>query len=627
MNIDYRSFEGSGNASTSSVQDRRWWTLEGDQIANAISDTLSILRNAQSDRLSMYELYERAYGASAKPNLQPINHGIIVNREGKLTYNVVESTVSTLIAKMAKARPRPLFLTSGGRTRNRTKARKLSAFVDAVFNEVGAYALGRQAVRDALIYGDGIVHVYEHNKRVAWERVLPSELWADEVEGVYGQPRQLHRVKVVDRNVLAELFPRKRSIIKQANPAQFSQQSQTPVGDMVIVRESWHLASAPGANDGKHVLTIDGHLLRAPEPWPYDFFPFAVLRWNGGPLTGFWSDGLVSQLLPTQREINALLVSIQRSLKLMGVPRVYVERGSKIVKEHLSNQIGSVVEYTGTPPQIVAPSVVPPELFSQVEVLIRRAYEQSGISMLSAAGAKPAGLNSGRSLREFQDIETERFMAFGLAYSDFFSELGKLSIALAKQIAEREGSYPVKTRSFREIDWAEVSVQPGDYAIQCFSVASLPRDPAGRLATVEEYASAGYLSPREARRLLGYPDLEQVEDLANAAEEYLMEILDLMVDEGIPVPFDPLDDLPLALELAISTYQQAKRDGVDEDRLELLRVYIAQVEDALNGMPEQDPMALPPGGEAPAHAPAPGMMEPPPPAQGLPAPELSSMLQ
>ena len=39
--------------------------------------------------------------------------------------------------------------------------------------------------------------------------------------------------------------------------------------------------------------------------------------------------------------------------------RVFIERGSKIVKEHLRNEIGGVIEYTGTAPTYATPCVPP----------------------------------------------------------------------------------------------------------------------------------------------------------------------------------------------------------------------------------------------------------------------------
>ena len=180
--------------------------------------------------------------------------------------------------------------------------------------------------RDACVYGDGFTHVFAQHGRVKHERVLASELYVDDVEGFYGQPRQMHRAKAVDRDVLMQLFPDRERAIKRAQPDQ-----QTDLGlgggaavaDQVTVIESWHLPSGPDAGDGRHVITIPDVVLYSGE-WEYDFFPFARLPYNR-PLVGYWSRGLAESIQNIQLEINKLLWLISRSMHLMGTWKIALE--------------------------------------------------------------------------------------------------------------------------------------------------------------------------------------------------------------------------------------------------------------------------------------------------------------
>ena len=87
---------------------------------------------------------------------------------------------------------------------------------------------------------------------------MASEIFVDDVEALYGQPRQLHRVKQVDRQVLLDMFPDDAGLIMGAKPSRTEENGRSIIADMITVRESWHLPSGPGAKDGKHVITIDG---------------------------------------------------------------------------------------------------------------------------------------------------------------------------------------------------------------------------------------------------------------------------------------------------------------------------------------------------------------------------------
>src|SRR5712671_1961465 len=83
---------------------------------------------------------------------------------------------------------------------------------------------------------------------------------------------------------------------------------------------------------------------------------------------------------------------------------------------------------------------------------------------------------------------------------------------------------------------------------------SLPRDPAGRLQKVTEMIQSGMITIREGRRLLDYPDLQQVEKLANASEERIFKYLDGIVEDGEWNEPDGFMDLELAKELTVQYY-------------------------------------------------------------------------
>jgi hypothetical protein len=603
---DFRDFSGDKKADTEPAK-LRWWTLKGDEQAAAITDVLALLRRHQTQRLTQYLISTRLYG-----NLPPLPFGgMSIGRlnetvtgvlRDRISFNLVSSVGDTLVAKIAKSKPRPLFLTSGGDWQQQKRAKGLTKLCDGVFYENHAAEMMPAAQRDAAIYGDGVIHVYERDERVAWERVLAVELYVDELEGYYGKPRQMHRVKDVDRQVLLEAYPDAEEAIEKA-PHAYEDNAQYPTtGDLVTVRESWHLPSGPEADDGWHVITVDGKQLCEPEKWEHEDFPFAILPYAPR-LYGYWAQGMAERLQPIQLEINKLLWTIQRSMHLAGTFKIALENGSKIVKEHLNNEIGNIVTYTGTRPDYMLPPIVQPEIYQHLENLVRKGYDQEGISQLSSQGEKPAGLNSGRALREFDDINSDRFAVVGQQYEAFALRLASLSIRTVEDITSSGKRYSVTapTRGASEqINWSDVKLDESDYVIKCFPVSALPQDPAGRLQTIQEYAQAGYLSPRQARRLLDFPDLEQVNSLANAMEDHLTAVIERITHEGKAEVPEPFDDLAMAKELALEAYARGKEQDLPEERLEMLRGYLAQI-DAMTAPP---PMPALPAG-APQAAPMP----------------------
>lgn len=615
--LDFRSFGVNGPTTPfPDGVDRRWWTLDGDKAARSISSTLQILRRAQEPRFTSYTIGERLYGNA--PALGYAGHGGLwfggnatlgAAWKERITFNVVQSAVDTVTSKIAKNKPRPFFLPSGGNYRTHRRAKKLNKFVDGMFYENRAYDLGPLIFRDGAVWGDGLAHVYERNKRVHFERVPPHEVFVDELEALLGQPRQMHRVKFIDRETLAEWFPdhadqiRNTAIVKPASVAEAGEIALT--SDLVCVRESWHLRSGPEADDGAHVVTVEELAISKVDKWEHDFFPFARFRWCPR-LVGYWSQGLAEQLRAVQLEINKLMQVVQRSHHLAGTYKVMMPLGSKVPKEHINNAIGTIIEYAGDrAPTYITPPIVPPEIYEQIERHIRHAYEIAGVSQLSAGALKPAGLDSKVALREYSDIESDRFRTIGHEYETFFLDLARIGIALARSIAKRQdGKYKIRARgrgAMREIDWKEIALDDGDYGIECFPISSLPRDPAGRLQTIQEYAQAGYLTPRQARRLLDFPDLEAVENLANAAEEYIEKILDGIVDDGEYTPPDERDDLAMARELALQYLQVGKANGLEPERLDLLVAFLDQITTIENAAAQKAAGMMP--GSAPGGAP------------------------
>lgn len=580
--MDYTNFSDGSAQNGPISHDRKWWTISKSEIPSAINGVTTFLAEHQSRRQNQNLLSARLYGNLSVMGLNGLTYSKIASVQNsvkdRISYNVIQSVIDTLVAKIAKNKPKPLFLTSGGDYKLQRKAKKLDKFCEGVFYENDAYKLGTEVFRDSCIWDGGLVHVFNHYGRVKYERVVPLEIYVDEVEAFYGQPRQLHWVKNVDRAVLMDLFPGSKARIRECSSASPDNLGgYENVSDVVTVRGSWHLPSGPDAKDGMNVITIENDVLNTLD-WNKEYFPFAALHYNKR-LFGYWGQGLAEQIQNLQLEINKLLWVIQRSMHLAGSFKILLENSSKIIKEHLNNDIGAIITYTGTVPQYVSPPIVQPEVYAHFQTLKNAAYEQAGISQLSSTSQKPAGLNSGKALREYNDIETDRFMVTGQAYERFFLDLAKLTVATAKDIYEDEGKYEVKVpgKKFIEtIDWKDIDLQDDEYVMKLYPVSSLPNAPEGRLQTIQEYVQAGFMAPRTARRLLDFPDLEQVEDLANSQEDYIHECLEKIIDEGVYTVPEPYDDLNLCKELALEYYSQGKSNGLEEEKLDLLRQWIDQ---------------------------------------------------
>lgn len=592
--IDYTQFSQDGKSKDPT--NKRWWLSDEDRIHRDIFAVIKLLAQYDTRRKSQYQVNARLYGNLDIVGLNGISFSKMASsapaNKDRISYNVVQAGIDTLCSKIAKNKPKPLYLTSGGEYKIQRRAKKLDKFVDGIFYENKTYELMPTVFKDGTVFGDGFVHVFERNGRVASERVVAGELYTDWLEGLYGEPRQLHRVKIVDRDVLADMFPEHKNAIMNCSRAgaDFVGSYQL-VSDQIVVSESWRLPSSDESGDGVHVIAIENTCLFK-EEWKESFFPFARISWSKR-LYGFWSQGIPEQITTIQMELNKILWIIQRSMGLAGSFKILVEKGSKLVSEHITNEIGAIWSYSGTKPEVIVPGIVPVEYYQHLQSLKNAAFEQIGISQLSATSTKPAGINSGKGLRELNNIETDRFMLTGQAYENLALDISKLYIWKAKQIFTREGNYSIRApgkKFIQSIDWKDVNLEEDEYIMKAFPVSSLPTDPAGRLETINEYEATGKISPRTARKLLDFPDVEQYTNLQDAQEDYLTMIIDKIIDDGEYTAPEPFDNLEMAEELVLEYYAQGKTNQLEDEKLGMLITFKNQVT-ALKDKAEQAQMA------------------------------------
>lgn len=599
---------GSGPKKTASAY--KWWLANSKkELAEQVLSTVGFLKQNQEWRYRQAAVYARLYGNMPLQNFFGSNMTKMAAGQNlpidRPTMNVVQSCIDTLISRITQQRPRPVFLTDNGDYRLRNMAKQMNSFIAGEFYQMKAYELGALILRDAAIWGTGCAKVLERNKKVALERRVMMDLLVDENDGLYGDPRCLYEVKLIDRSVMAASIPEKRSLIENAQQGFPYQSADQTASDQIIVAEAWHLPSGEDAGDGRHSIVCSEGVI-FDEEWTKETFPFVFHHYSPRPM-GFWGQGLAEQLMGTQVEINKLLMTITQSINLVGVPRVFVEDGSKVVKAHLNNAIGSIVTYRGTKPQYEVAPCVPQELYAQLQRLVEYAYQQSGISTLAAAAQKPAGLNSGEALRNYDDIQSDRFAALIKRYDQFYIDLAYQNIFEAKEICEEHGKYttvyPNKDGT-KEIDLPKADLLDNPI-IQCFDSSSLPRDPSGRLQKVTELMQSGLLSPDEGRRLLDFPDIEQVNKLKTAREERILQVLDQIIESGKYTPVDPFTDLLKAEELVVNYINLYGPAKLEESKMQLLRNYFTQIQTMKQAAlpPPMPGMPAGPGGPAPIGVP------------------------
>lgn len=614
----FRALVGAdSDGRSSSVHPRVWGIMER-------------LRMHQRIRRQMYLYQSCLYDDLDAGSLGSLSMDSVTYDPATLSMNVIKPIVDTFVSRIAKSAVVPSPLTSGGNWSQQRRAKELKKYFAGRFESVGVPKMSPIVARDAGLWGTGFTHNYRVGKRIKHERFFPWELLVDPREAQYGTPRNVIRMRHVDRLELIERFPEFEEEIESARSRDDDDFGITMMtNDMVLVLEAWHLPSgdlnddgelvmSERPNDGRHAICISNATLLF-EEYKRSYFPFGRYVMQE-PLMGWFGSGFGKQLSGLQYTINESAMVVAERHHLSGA-YVFVDDASQISVDHLDNDPGVKVIRSsgGRTPQFVTPQPVHPQSWQFVLDLLPLTNKLSRVSEMAMHGDKPAGIQSGKALQELTDNQDAGWSIASTNYDQYHMDLAWQFFDLEEEIAEEYGDQSVVSKGSSygahtadKIQWSKVRLDRESFVLDVFPTSALPRTPAARIDYVQSLANAGWLSPDEAKMLLDFPDLERVNNLGQAAYNLVGKLIDRFLSapdpeaEDVYVYPEPEFNLDLCVVMTQQAYLNAKVDGADEKNLALLLQFIADARAEAKKAKDGD--APPP--------PAPGAMD------GVPAPDL-----
>ena len=581
LNKSWFEIENGDDAACVLFSTMRQW----DQTSGVQQQNIRSMRLYSNRELGALNIANYITNAGTSPDSLAYSPG---GQQNRVSINVIKSCIDTLCSKISKNKVKVNFLTSGGTLEQQTRGKQLNKFMNGHQQETSAFEIYKLAFRDACIFGTGFVKSYrcELTNKIKKERVFPDEVMFDPADSYYGTPRCMYQRRFVSKNLLKSKFPDREQDIESVKSMElFRGDALEP---QLLVCEAWRLGQGEA---GRRLLCIDGVAL-VDEEYKYDVFPIVWMRYTD-PLLGIFGNGIPDEIAGIQMEINRLTRHIQECQRLVSLPRIFYEMTSKFNPGHFVNGIGTFVPYSGTPPTVVTPQAVGPEVYNWLWMLVQKAFETVGISQLSANSQKPTGLDSGKALRTFNDIESERFMLIGQAYEKFIIDDCERSLMLMRD--SDVVSATSKLDGLEKLKWKDIKIPHDDFIIQTFPVSALPNSPEAKLQTVTELKNEGYIQPEEAADLLDYPDIEANSDIRLAPHRLIKKALERALLEGKYIPPEPFLPLDIALLEAQRYFCWAQLKDFPLDRLELIQQYIEDtIQLQLQSMPSM-PAPVAPG--------------------------------
>ena len=603
--------------------EKAWWRLPKEHAAQVVASNIRYWLDHQTSRTRSFVQFARIYGNMPPNSLYGANEsGSMQSAQeaGQFTYNATQSAIDTVQAHIGANKIRPDYAVTGGDYISSHQAELLNLFSDGIFDENDTYTKANDALKDAMIWGPGLIYVGAEHGRIVHRRALPMEIWVDESEAQYTQKvTQLHWTFQLDRERAIALWPKEKESLLEACQVQLLGEQEETMSDLIGVTYSWRLPSSPDKEDGAFLASCATHSGPVPlgkmEVWADDFFPFAILPYSKRPI-GWWPQGAVEQVRGLQSELDFLHWVIQDTYHLINSVKLWYKTGTGISVDAINNDIGACLTSDEKPEWLITNMLIPPEILQRVQIIPEQILSQLGVSQLNATGQIPAELKSGEAQRVYANTGALRLNRFAQDYEKFCMDISKLSICQLPKALEQSGEKGYKVTvsnrdSLEVIDWSEIKIKDMDsFRVRCFPTSSLPTDLPGRIDTATELMQAGIITQDTFLEVLNMPDIQRVMTLQTSRQRWIVKCLDTIVNDGTYTDPEPFDRRDLALEIGLDYYARAKLAKVPERRLALIRQWIAAVT-------PPPPMTLSAPGGAPGGAPIAAPM-PAPTSQILP---------
>lgn len=599
----------------------------------------------QRMRRDMFLYFSCLYDDTDMGGLGPGSYESVTFEPSTLSFNVVRKMVDTAAARIAKNRPLPFPLTSGGDGEQQRRAKRFGRFIDGMFDTTKVWQTSPLIVRDAALYGTGLTFNHRVRSRIVHDRVFPWEIIVDAREAMYGAPRNIYLRRHVDKMVLAERYPELAEKIFEAQETDDLDTNTSAVwgsSDLAIVIEAWHLPSGPldekgnlesgEPNDGRHAVIVSNQTLVF-EEYKRDYFPFSKLMFNA-PLQGWFGNGLAKQLMGLQYTINDNAQHLQEQMELSG-GYIVIDDDADISVDQIDNGPRNVLRKArGSMLEWVTPDPFNPNHWQALLTMLPQANSMTGISEFASESRLPPGMEkaSGVAIDKLSMEDSDRLAIVSQNYEQYHIDIAWQQFDLAQEILEEHGHYTVQSvskvrgkRILEQPDFAKVRLDRDAFTLQVFPTSMLPRTPAERTAFVQSLANAGWLDRDMAIELLDFPDFEGWQNLAQSARYTVEAWIERMQDAEDPedpksyrYP-DPIMNLDLAIVMTQEAYLNGVVNDLPEGNLGLLRSFILDCK-ALKTKMAQDAAAQQQAQQisAPKVAPAPIGGAPPPPQMSTP---------
>lgn len=456
------------------------------------------------------------------------------NNDGSIKFNVIKAVIDSVVSSLYNNKVLASFIPVNGLPDTVRACKDAQQYFDIMYEHEKINKKVNDVARMACIFGRG--HLFINPVTYKVEPLSPHLVAFLNMEKRYGASQ--------------------RCLIHYYN-FPISKLSEYPIPKRKLPNETQLTCEFEHYIDcelRKQLFFINGMLVLE-LPYEHDVLPILTLYYNQ-PVFGEQTTGLVQELDSIQLIIDDIADNMAEAIRSTPTNQIFLQTGSGITRDELDNRGGAVYLVkpvnSVTGPQASGVTVANPVPYDQfwkqtMDMWKEYAFEQVGKSELSSMGRKPAGLDSGASLKTFIDIESDRFETQTTNYIDSFEDLAKLLIEI---LPEDQDILPQSLNS-SSMKWGDVKRQSKLFKIQYVPISMLSKDPGENQKLIMQFSQSGQIPLYKFARLFNSPDIAEVFNDASAKYDGVRQcVYRALKDEDYDIPIW-VEKATLAQEISV----------------------------------------------------------------------------
>lgn len=283
--------------------------------------------------------------------------------------------------------------------------------------------------------------------------------------------------------------------------------------DSVLVKECW--IKPNGHKDfpeGGVVTVINDRVVQYSPKWPYPFPQYPFYKYNGIPTGGFYSDSIVVDLIPLQKEYNKKRSSAIEIQNTMGKPKLLYPKGT-INPRMISSEPGQSIPYTPgfEKPEVLQGAEVPMSFVNEITQLQQEIDDISGQHEVSRGQTPNSAISSGTAIAYLQEQDDAKLNYQVASIENAMELLGRhyLEFAMNYWSEDRVIRVAGKDQAYEAVHWKR-GLLKGNTDVKIQTGSALPYSKAARTALLMEVMQNGWILPEQGLEVLDFGGLDKV---------------------------------------------------------------------------------------------------------------------